>query len=98
MLHNYRYDIWTCVTSLKELMRTKNGSLLWILGTGDKALQEAMADSLHFRAVQREQLHAMDSIQYYSKYCNEVLQCLGLPSRYDEHDIYDYIYTVDIPR
>jgi len=57
-----------------------------------------MADACSLRIVQREQLHAVDSIQYYSEHCNALLQCLEFSGRHDKHDIYDNIYTIDISR
>lgn len=66
----------------------------WI--AGDQSLQETMADPYTLRGVQRQQLHAMDSIQYYFEHYNEVLQRFGLCSGHDEHDIHDNVHTVDI--
>lgn len=71
----------------------------WIsLIAGDQSLREAVADPHTLRGVQRQQLHAMDSIQYYYEHCNEVLQRFGLYGGYDEHDIHDNVHTVDISR
>lgn len=77
--------------------REINGSkMLLIAEPGDEGLREAMADPSHLRAVQREQRHAMDTIQYYSEYCDAILPCYKFPCGHDKHDIYDNVYTADI--
>lgn len=76
--------------------REIDGSKMLIAEPGDEGLQEAMADLSHLRALQHEQRHAMDSIQYYSEYYNAVLPCYKFPSGHDKHDIYDNLYTIDI--
>lgn len=69
-----------------------------IAGAGDENLQEAMARPHHLRAVQREQLDAVDPIQYYNQHRDALLQCYEFPSEHDKHDIYDNVYTADISR
>lgn len=68
----------------------KNDSLT---GDRDESVQTTMADFSYLRAVQRQQLDAMDSIQYHCKYHNYVLQCIHFFSGYDQHDIHDNLYS-----
>lgn len=69
-----------------------------IAGAGDESLQKTMARPYHLCAVQREQLDAVDSIQYYNEHRDTLLQCFEFPSEYDKHDIYDNVHSADISR
>lgn len=67
-----------------------------LTGNRDESVQTTMADSNYFRAVQRQQLDAMDSIQHHCKYRNDILQCIHFFSGYDQHDIHDNLYSLHL--
>ena len=72
-------------------------AILSFTGGRNKNLQTTMARSDDIRRVQREQRDAMDTIQYYSRRCYEVLQRFEFCSRHDQYDLHDNLHTIYIP-